>query len=221
MTRRGAEQGFTLVEVLVAMLIAGAVLAVATTVLTGASRSSDAVQRRTAALQQARIGLDTVVRSLRAQSCVPTDTTPRVPVIDATATSVTFFADLSGGADTPLRRRVALDTDTGTLTESVWAAGDLDGTGAANTRVLARDIEPVGSTPVFAFFAFNGSNPPVADSPLTTPLSAGARTTVARIVITMRALPAGLQDGTRTTTVTGAVFTRLADPDGAAVPQCV
>ena len=189
-TTRPADEGATLVEVLVAMVVAG-VLATAvmiTVVQTlQSTRSADGRQDRAA---QARVALDGATTDLRTASTYTTTKGVDVPAFDRiTPTEVVFrgnlsnFATASGTADSaPTLFRIALDTTDAAdpkLVEQRWTTTSQDAAGAwvyssapASTRVLAHRVQPVGGeifTPYskadIAAAAAGGAERPVSSVP--------------------------------------------------------
>ena len=72
MTRARAQGGFTLPELMVAMMISLMTLLGVFAVLDTSIRQSNAVAGRVNATQRARITMDTITRQLRSQVCYST-----------------------------------------------------------------------------------------------------------------------------------------------------
>ena len=94
MTRRlrgnGAQAGFTLVELAVAMTVMGLLLSVIATTISGSKRSADTVRQINNLNEEARLALNRVTRELRQASSVDSVGAP-----DG-ASSVTFWVDFNG-----------------------------------------------------------------------------------------------------------------------------
>jgi Tfp pilus assembly protein PilW len=161
LTRLHAEDGFTLVELLTAMVIGMVVLFGAFTVIDGAFNVNANVSGRSDATQRGRAAMDEITRQLRSQVCA--SGTSRV--LSASPTQVTFTADLSNGTRRPDKRQIAYDAATDTITQSVW-----DGTSGsvpnvqfgatARTRVLVTDTDAdPAATPAGAVFTYSAITP--------------------------------------------------------------
>ena len=95
MTRLRSQDGFTLPELLTAMAMGTIILLGAFGLLDTAMRRTSETQLKVEATQRGRQALDLVTRQLRSQVCLDTATPA---VLEATPTSVTFYADLSNGS---------------------------------------------------------------------------------------------------------------------------
>src|SRR5262245_57938852 len=95
--RAHAEDGFTLVEMLVVLAILGTVLGGLTVLLTGAINSQSDQSNRAEAQQGARLGLDRMRREIRCASSVA-PTSGSYPTSSITITLKSYCAT-SGGAD--------------------------------------------------------------------------------------------------------------------------
>jgi prepilin-type N-terminal cleavage/methylation domain-containing protein len=95
--RANAEDGFTLVEMLVVMAILGTVLAGLTVLLTGAINSQNDQSNRAEAQQDARLGLDRLRREVRCASDV---TTPSGYPASAVTITLGTYCPTAGGAAT-------------------------------------------------------------------------------------------------------------------------
>ena len=89
------------------------------------------------------------------------------------------------------------------------------------TRLLAENVVPEGSTPIFAYYAYNTQDPPRPDTALSTPLSATDLGTVARIEISFRTLSPNSNTTRGSIVLQDQVYVRAADPnDPAPTPTC-
>lgn len=101
-------RGFTIVELLVAMVIAGLVLASIYAVFTSSNRSYHTQDRVVDAQQGLRVGLDFMVRDIRLAGLDPEDT-GIFAMEEATTTLIQFTADfnMDGIIDEDNRERIA------------------------------------------------------------------------------------------------------------------
>ena len=233
---RTSEAGFTLVEVLIAMVIGMVVLIASLTVLDTTVSLTGRVNSRVDALQRGRTAMDLMVRDLRSQVCVGvlTDassgaTSTQDSLIDGSSTSVDFYTDLGDGTtgQPPTRRTLTFDPAAGTIVEQIYRPTGTRGAYVfpatpTTTRTLLTDVVQDGATPVFGFFAYDTASPPAPDAPLASPLSTTDKRRTVKIAIAFRALRSGgnasspgaasLQDD---------VFRRAVDPnDPAPAPEC-
>ena len=230
MTRRFSDQdGFTLPELMMALAIGTIVMLASLSVLDGATRRNDAIQRRSGGIIEGRRAMDEMVRTLRSQVCVrPNENTLLYSVAAATGTSVTLYADFSDGTSLPRKHTISLATN-GNLTDAevpaVGTAANFAYTGTQTTRTIAQRIAETGTAPLFQYFAFNTATPATPTQALNSVASptvaAADIPRIARIVVTLQAKPEGIANAKLNTTVQDEVFVRLADPDDAAPsPKC-
>ncbi len=152
-TERRDEQGSTLVELLVVMVLTTVVLAAVGTVFVSTTRSVRDTQVRTSTQADARTATEAISRSLRV-AVTPPGPSASSPFVAASPTSVTFYASLQRSALTytttgptaaPLVRAslapptlltYALDTTRGCITEARTPATVNTGADAAATPYL-------------------------------------------------------------------------------------
>lgn len=103
-----SSRGFTIVELLVTMAIAGLVLAAIYAVFTSSNRSYHTQDRVVDTQQGLRVGVDFMVRDIRLAGLDPEET-DLFSIEEATATLIQFTADLNmnGVIDEDNRERVA------------------------------------------------------------------------------------------------------------------
>jgi type II secretory pathway pseudopilin PulG len=209
------EAGMTLPELLLSMIIGTVVLFAAFGLLDATIGVSAKVDRRVDAIQRGRVAMDTIVRDLRSQVCLPSTDPAVAPVGSLRAgsdNSVDFYADLGdGSASRPTQRRtITFSPTANTITETVYGA-------TTTTRTLLTDVYPQdASTPVFSYFGWNGTTAArEATAPLTatTGLAATDLDKVARITVAFRVRRAG--GGTASTAVSmqDDVYRRGFDPN--------
>lgn len=229
MRRLDDQSGFTLTELMIAIVIGMLVILASLNVLDGATRHNDGIQRRASGLQQGRAAMDDLIRTLRSQVCVkPDDVTILPPVAAASGSGVTVYTDFSDGTALAEKHTIAL-AGTGDLSDTeVAGSGNPNATtftGTPTTRSIGQRLSASGTTPVFQYFAFNTASPPTPDQPLNSvsspTVAASDLPKIARILVTMQANPEGKPNPKLTTTLEDQVYVRLADPDDAApTPKC-
>jgi hypothetical protein len=204
----------TLPELLLSMIIGTVVLFAAFGLLDATIGASAKVDGRVDAIQRGRVAMDTIVRDLRSQVCLPSTDPAVTPVGSLRAgsdNSVDFYADLGdGSASRPTQRRVLTFSPTAnTITETVYGA-------TTTTRTLLTDVYQDGPTPVFSYFGWNGTTAAreaTTQLPATTGLATTDLDKVARITIAFRVRRAG--GGTASTAVAmqDDVYRRAFDPN--------
>jgi prepilin-type N-terminal cleavage/methylation domain-containing protein len=95
--RRHTDQGFTVIEMLVAMLLLGALGTVFMTTVLGAQKSAGATTSSQDLNEEARLALNRLARELRQATAIASVQNPDGASYDASAiTSLTFTADFNG-----------------------------------------------------------------------------------------------------------------------------
>lgn len=188
MRRARAHEGFTVVELLVAMAVLGIVAVGAMTLIEVVMRQGRGVVDRTESAQRGRLVLDQMTRQIRSQVCLNATTKG---MIAATPDALTFYADLSATGTAPRRRRLEYQPSTKRIVERIYKA---DGATIDRESILLQNVvrTPDGSKslPIFAYSAYP-QNPPAGvalepNDPLTgTPAQTGALSAaqVARIAV--------------------------------------
>jgi type II secretory pathway pseudopilin PulG len=216
---RREESGFTLVELVVAMVIGIIVILAAFALLDSSVVLTGKVTDRVDRTQRARVAMEDITRKLRSQVC---PSAGLGSIIDAQDYLVKFYSVTGTKPFVPDIRQIAWDTNTNSIIESRWA-----GTGTApntswaatpTTRTLLSDVlPPVSPTPMFAYYSSGAVNP------FTAPLTAANAAATSKITVSVRVFGTGQGVGGKSTTVTGEAFTRTADPNGtngSTAPQC-
>jgi type IV pilus assembly protein PilW len=141
--KTGCDQGFTLLEVLVVILILGIVMAGVYSVYTSQQKSF-LIQEDVAEMQQnLRAAMFTMVREIRLAGCNPTGKAT-TGIVTANVSTISVTMDISGNnpnADPP-------DGDTGDANEAVTYAlmdTDTDGTIDSLGRNTGGGLQPVAS----------------------------------------------------------------------------
>jgi len=237
MTRRApidlrSEEGFTLPELLVGIIIGMIVVIASLNVLDSTVSLGTKVSKRVDATQRGRTGLDRVTRDLQSMVCVPGDPAQDA-LIAGSDNSIDVYADLGDGSASrpPQRRTITYTPATRRLTESVYTPTGTAGayvfpTTPTATTTLLSDVIQDGSTPIFTYYPIDSTpDDDVAPTALSTSTGALAATdldNVARIRITFKALPSN-----RSTAKPGDavmqddVYRSAVDPNSAdTTPQC-
>jgi prepilin-type N-terminal cleavage/methylation domain-containing protein len=188
------ERGFSLTELLVALVIGMIVLLASFMLLDRTISASGQIADRSEALQRGRLAMDLITRQLRSQVCVGNT----VPMVSGTDTAVTFYADMTDGS-TPIKKRtLTYNTTTDTISESVVpGAGtypSLTFTGAATTTPLLTKVEQImdgtSARPIFRYYGYTVGSTNGSLDPLSTPLSAASLSRVALIKVGYRSFAA-------------------------------
>jgi prepilin-type N-terminal cleavage/methylation domain-containing protein len=214
------NDGFTLVEMLVAMVIALVISLASFSLIEVVMRRSGEISSRVETTQRARGVMDDVTRALRSQVCVlrsdgsPAMTSPR-SVYAGTASSVSFFADTADESLTetnttmpvPMLRTLTL---TGTTLTETTRPGVNDkskpgvdavsfAAGPDRNRRLLSDVDLLPDKfdvdiPMFRYYAFDLTKKPPTPTLAVDPgsgLTPAQAASIARISISFRVLPAG------------------------------
>jgi len=226
---RRDESGYTLTELLMAMLIGMVVLMAAFMLIDRASTVSAEIADRQEAVQRGRTTMETLTRQLRSQVCLG----ERVqPITYGSADRVEFYADLSDGSKNVEHRTLAYDPVAKTITEEVYPGEgvypDLTFSDSpAESLVLLSKVERAreGSTDlsVFRYFAFDPSGDPGDLRELAVPLTTATASLVVMVKIAFEARPEGKRSRDRdSTTFYNDVYVRLADPlSPTEGPRCI
>jgi prepilin-type N-terminal cleavage/methylation domain-containing protein len=219
LSRLRHEDGFTLVELLAAMVIGLIVIFAGFNLIDTSVRVNASVAGRTDASQRGRLAMDDITRSLRSQVCANGVT----PITSATPTSVTFTADLSNGSRPPDRRTLTYSPSADTVTQTVTPGSGTEPnvvfTGTTTSRVLLTDADPDPSVAGGAVFQYFAVTPGTGGSQFTA-LGATVATAdlprIARIDIGLSVRPARSSTGDkRSVLFDDSVIVRSVNPDSA------
>jgi prepilin-type N-terminal cleavage/methylation domain-containing protein len=164
--RLAAEDGFTLVELLMAATIGTIVLMAAFMVLDRSNEVQREIADRADSLQRGRNTLELMTRELRSQVCLGSATEP---ITDGRPNTVSFYADLSDGSQNPEIRQLTYDASKKTVTENRYAGSgtypDLTfATSPSSTRVIGTGIVPQKVSnvdqPIFRYYAWKDAGNP-------------------------------------------------------------
>lgn len=226
MSRRSrAQDGYSLPEVLMTMVVLAVVIAGALTVIDVVMRQSRGVVERTDAMQRGRLVLDTLTREIRSQVCLNAGTHG---LVAASPDSVTFYTDFSDGSSLPELHKLEFDSARKELSRTTWnvtATGPVGYPASPASRTVVADQvirivdsekNPVETVPIFSYFKYNGATPPepvtqLVGAQLNTPAE---RILTAKIDIAFESLPSAAVDDSFGTQLKDSVFLRTADPNG-------
>jgi hypothetical protein len=215
LTRLRSESGFSLIELLAALMIGMVVVLAAFDVIDSGLSVSGQVSARTDASQRGRGALDTMTRALRSQVCVNGE----APVVSATATRVTFTFDLSNGSTVAKQTQLDYSSATRTITQSTWDGSGAEPTltfpGTGQARALLTDVDPEPSKPIFSYWAVRDGSGGTQFDELVPPIAATDLNRIARIDIAFVAHASGQLEpqSSNASTIEDAVFVRSVDPN--------
>jgi Tfp pilus assembly protein PilW len=217
--RLGAEDGFSLTELLAAMIIGIVIIFGAFTVIDNSATVNGKVVGRTDATQRGRAAMDEITRALRSAVCA--NNTP--PITTATPTQVVFTVDLSDGSGVlPEQRQLTYSPTADTITQSVVAGSGttnaVQWVATAKTRTLLTDSDPdPATTPTGAIFTYWKFSPGTAGQTLVSlgsTVAAADLSRIARIDIAYVTRPANVSViDARAANVEDAIAVRSVNPD--------
>jgi prepilin-type N-terminal cleavage/methylation domain-containing protein len=207
--RLRADDGFSLMELLAAMVIGSIVLTALMNVFIQGVRGTTQIQDRVDNTARARYSMDRIVRLLDSQVCyIPTGTDFGTPPVFAGSTdnSASFFADLAGASGTPRKYTLTYVPGgagtAGNITQDTYSYDSVAKTWTkkvGRTDTLVTDVVPAvdgGVTqPIFQYYAFypstNADKTVVGDvsaTKATTPLSVTDAPNVVKVVVQFAAV---------------------------------
>jgi prepilin-type N-terminal cleavage/methylation domain-containing protein len=195
---RTGQEGYTLVELLVAMTVGLIVVFGAFTLISSAGPLAATTRGRVDATQRGRSALDQMLVQLRSQTCLDS---ARVPVTLAKEDEVLFYSNFGDETTLPQQRRLRFAN--GEVIEEMWQASGSPPawdwpTTPTRTRSVATGLAQQGGTAFFRFYAFTTTAPvePTRELvPPTTGLSAADLADVVRVDVTFASRSSG--DGAR------------------------
>lgn len=236
MNRLRDESGFSLPELLTALIIGMVVLLATLDLLDNTISVGSGVNRRVDALQRGRTALEVITRDVRSQVCVGIDdpaaaggSSSQPSLIAATDDSVDFYADLGDGstARPPERRTIIFNPSTQTIVERIYrptgnAGNYVFPSTPTSTRTLISDVARDGSTPVFRYYAFDTQTPPTPSVLLaaSSGLSSADMARTARTAIAFKTLSDNASS-TGAASLHDDVYRRAVDPNKTILtPEC-
>ena len=240
------EAGFTIVELLTAMVVGLLVLGAAFALVGRASALQARTQDRVDAHQRGRAALEAMVTELRSGTCAMTaDGTSYPPIVSGDGTTVVFYANTAGPNALPQRRELTYDATAHAIWEDVYQLQSpaSDSTGRKGLVVLSPlptrlshrlvidNVYPRDTnTPIFTYWSYRLKQltaPPndtyeatseLAQLPVPITTTDDARRVV-QVRMAIRVRPAGVTTTANSpldAILVGAAFARSADPVAAA-----
>jgi type II secretory pathway pseudopilin PulG len=211
----GDQSGFTLPELISAMVVGMLVLMAAFMLLDHATSVSNEISDRQDAVQRGRRAMEDITRTLRSQVCLGESTEP--------ITAGTDSANLPTNTDTAQRRAITYDSATGKITESIY-----NGTGTypdltfpttpSSQRLLLESVaqmkEGAVTQPIFRFFTFKVGGAPGDLDQLPVPLSSTdvSRVVMVKVAFFAKAIGKAVIRNRDSTSLQSDIYVRLADP---------
>jgi type II secretory pathway pseudopilin PulG len=217
-----AEHGFTLVELLVAM-VSGMVVIIATLSILDISIGQSArITERVDADQRGRLALEKVMLELHS-SCIAD---PFTPVQEgSTATAIGFISQAGGQASFTTVTKHQIKLEGAKLTDASFVSNPLEGTtitfpgSATKTETLLTGVSQSKEAgekvvPLFKYYKYEGSE--LAKTEETTPLSKADAAATAEVTVSFTTAPSsGRTQADRTVDLTNTAVLRY-DPASAA-----
>jgi prepilin-type N-terminal cleavage/methylation domain-containing protein len=181
------DDGFTLVELLVAMAAASVVLISLILILVSTSDQAQLTTTRIAATRETRAALSTIENELHS-ACVGTGTTQNLaPVEPGSDGSSLRFVSYTGPSinPTPTWHVLSYNGTNGTLTDSSYSVTGTNGlwtpaSQPTSTTTLLAEVSTQAGTPMFQYFAYqaypiaNSTNDYPTAAPEQVPLTSGS-----------------------------------------------
>jgi prepilin-type N-terminal cleavage/methylation domain-containing protein len=234
------DDGFSLIELMMSMVIGGVVLTALMTVFIGSVKGTTQIENRVDNQARARVAMDRIVRLLDSQVCGIMDPLSDVatpPVLSGSdSNSVSFIGDLTGASGSPLKYTITYQPKTasnpGTLTMSKYSYNSATkawGAQVGKTETLGTDILPAKDDggvvqPIFSYYPYLTATTAIApatpgdiaDTPAGVPLSVAVAPTVVKVGVKFAAISSTshTDDTSRAWVMgSGTLATFNADPD--------
>jgi hypothetical protein len=234
MSRLRSQDGFTVMEMLMAITVGFVVLAATLGLLESSVRLDLGLMSKTDAMQRARLGMDKLTQELRSQVCLDYD---NPAVVAGDANSLTFYGDYTWEGTRPAKHRVVFDPAKGTITSYVYEAPtaplplkkDSFPISPTKTQLVLEAVRNQFNTaqnktvPFFTYFANHKDSDDVyrPSEELPVPLNADDVKRVARIDVAFLARPTGAKDDKQAVNLTDQIVVRHLDPNVSLDPKCV
>ena len=215
----GDESGFTLMELLIAMLLFGVVIAVASNLYVSTTRSLNVAQNVNQNTRQASNVINESARMIRAATPNPVSgqATSAPAFVSATNESVLLYAyvNLTGSTQQPIMVQLSLNARR-QIVETIWPSTALAGgywqfpattTTPTVTRILGGIIGPKSATTPWLFTYLDNTGTPIATSSnvlSTGAIPAATLASIASVQITVTA-QTSLSDATNSVTLENTV----------------
>lgn len=187
--RLAGEEGFTLVELLVAMVVGLVVIFAAFSVMDGSWRLNAKTTDHIETTNRGRLAMDRITQQLGSRVCLNSEIPAQAPnpavaaqgsLVTATNDVIEWYASVTSDTAPRLlveRRRLTYDSATRSIVLKAWTGSappptppPASSTTATITRTIAEGVEPAGSTPIFRYYVPTGT-PPLPTQLLTQPIS--------------------------------------------------
>lgn len=213
------QSGFTLPELISAMVVGLIVLMAAFMLLDHANSVSSQISDRQDAVQRGRFAMETITRTLRSQVCLGESTEP---ITAGNDNGVTFYANLTNNTDTAQRRMIFWDPTTKKITENIY-----DGVGTypdltfpttpSRSRTLLESVAQMKESgvtqPMFRFYTFKAGGAPGELELLPVPLGVDDVSRVVMVKVAYFAMPIKkIPKDADSTSLQSDIYVRLADP---------
>ena len=235
-THLAGQQGFTLPELLVTMVVGTVILLGAFAIIDASVTQSARTQDQVDTIARGRQAMETITQELRAQVCLGSGA-GQAAVTAGDANSVEFYADLgdnnsrpSPGTDVfrPDRFRLTYDPVARKIVEQVYEGSSSPAPPnqtftLRRTRTLLENVDLITGKPFLRYYAFTGTEPIAPSRQLPVPLNSDDRARVVQIAVSYVARPtSGSLSGRRATWFENFVYVRTSDPsDPTRSPLCV
>jgi type II secretory pathway pseudopilin PulG len=157
-SRAQLEDGYSLIEMLAAMVCSAFVIAALATIMVVTLHSSTRTLTRVDATQRARVTMEQILNELHS-SCLSYGATP----IQAGSSNTSLSFDYEyGSAVTPtaVQHTIAFNAAAGTLVDTSTAY-------AGGSKILLSNVSQSGTTPVFQYYAYAAPTNPATGSAYT------------------------------------------------------
>jgi Tfp pilus assembly protein PilW len=218
-SRLSDEAGFTLVELLAAMIIGLLVIFAAFGLTTRAFQATNEATDRVDAAQRGRVAMDVVTRQMGSMVCF----SGTLPLISGSPTAATFVTDLGDGTTSPERHTLTFTANTSgsyNLVETDYTMTSVNGatpvtwsSSPARTKTLLANVAQDGSTPFLSYLGYSATT---ADrtTALNSTLTSDDLDNVTQIAVTFNVKPEHASTAAaRGTTLSERIAVPQADPN--------
>jgi len=182
-----SDDGFTLVELLVAMAVLSVVLVIVANLFVAVSNTTRSATASRNAVGQASNAMDELARVVRLGTPLPVagSSAPAAAVVSGSATALTVLSYVDTSATAPMPTQVAFELVSGALRETRTATTASGSYAVVNGPVTTRTVASGLASVAFAYSDSDGQ--PIVIAPGASGLSDDQRTAVATITITITA----------------------------------
>ena len=180
------DEGMSLVELMVAMLVTGIVLAILGNLFVQVTSAATAANTARASVGTASTAMNAMAKVIRQASpnAIAASTTPDPAVVSGTANALTVYSYVDTSATAPAPTKVTYTVNSANYLVETRVAAVASGsywgfTGATSTRTIAGPLTTTG--PMFAYQDATGATLPIAAGGLT----AAQRAQVVAVAITV------------------------------------